>query len=185
MFHHTLRVGSEPIGEHFVQVCTTTPCMLNGAYDILKACQAELGGIKPGETTKDGKFTLIEVECQGACSNAPMLVVGDDFYVRLRKCCGERRLTSTQEDLTEETTKKILAAFAKGGQKPKPGPQSGRQTSENSAGLTALTSKVTLSSSPRLYVQTRLTHYTAVRPWRVLHTRLCVMRNMSDFSYSL
>ena len=73
---------SEPIGEHFVQVCTTTPCMLRGAYDILDAVCQDLGGIKPGETTKDGKFTVIEVECQGACSNAPMLVVGDDFYVR-------------------------------------------------------------------------------------------------------
>ncbi|KAI0831797.1 thioredoxin-like [2Fe-2S] ferredoxin-domain-containing protein [Trametes gibbosa] len=114
----------EPIGEHFVQVCTTTPCMLRGAYDILDTVCAHLGGIKPGETTKDGKFTVIEVECQGACSNAPMLVVGDDFY----------------EDLTAETTRKVLDAFKKG-DKPKPGPQSGRHTSENSAGLSALTDK--------------------------------------------
>ncbi|KII88972.1 hypothetical protein PLICRDRAFT_109629 [Plicaturopsis crispa FD-325 SS-3] len=114
----------EPIGEHFVQVCTTTPCMLRGSTDILKAACDHLGGIHPGETTKDGKFTVIEVECQGACSNAPMMAVGDDFY----------------EDLTPETTKKILDAFSKG-QKPKPGPQSTRRTSENSAGLTALTSK--------------------------------------------
>ena len=57
--------------------------MLRGAYDILDTVCKDLGGIKPGETTKDGKFTVIEVECQGACSNAPMLVVGDDFYVRL------------------------------------------------------------------------------------------------------
>lgn len=71
----------EPIGEHFVQVCTTTPCMLRGSTDILNATCNHLGGIKPGETTKDGKFTVVEVECQGACSNAPMLVVGDDFYV--------------------------------------------------------------------------------------------------------
>ncbi|KAG6337216.1 hypothetical protein ID866_1888 [Astraeus odoratus] len=97
----------EPIGENFVQVCTTTPC-----------------GLKPGETTKDGKFTVIEVECQGACSNAPMMVINNDFY----------------EDLTPETTKRVLDAFAKG-VKPNPGPQSGRHTSENSAGLTALTSK--------------------------------------------
>ncbi|KAH9923991.1 thioredoxin-like [2Fe-2S] ferredoxin-domain-containing protein [Epithele typhae] len=114
----------EPIGEHFVQVCTTTPCMLRGAYDILDTVCSHLGGIKPGETTKDGKFTVIEVECQGACSSAPMLVVGDDFY----------------EDLTADTTRKILDAF-KNGQKPKPGPQSGRHTVENSAGLTALTEK--------------------------------------------
>ncbi|KAF9653033.1 hypothetical protein BDM02DRAFT_3135802 [Thelephora ganbajun] len=114
----------EPIGEHFVQVCTTTPCMLRGSTDILNTICDTLGGINPGQTTKDGKFTVIEVECQGACSNAPMMVVGDDFY----------------EDLTSETTKKILGAFSKG-QKPNPGPQSGRHTSENSAGLTALTSK--------------------------------------------
>ncbi|KAF8729393.1 hypothetical protein AX14_006159 [Amanita brunnescens Koide BX004] len=114
----------EPIGKNFVQVCTTTPCMLRGSTDILNTVCQHLGGIKPGETTKDGKFTVIEVECQGACSNAPMLVVGDDFY----------------EDLTPETTKKILDAFAKG-EKPRPGPQSGRHTSENAAGLTALTSK--------------------------------------------
>lgn len=74
---------SEPIGEHFIQVCTTTPCMLRGAYDILDAACQSLGGLKPGDTTKDGKFTVIEVECQGACSNAPMMVVGDDFYVRI------------------------------------------------------------------------------------------------------
>ncbi|KAJ7582806.1 thioredoxin-like [2Fe-2S] ferredoxin-domain-containing protein [Mycena floridula] len=114
----------EPIGENFVQVCTTTPCMLRGSTDILNTVCNHLGGIKPGDTTKDKKFTVVEVECQGACSNAPMLVVGDDFY----------------EDLTPESTKTILDAFAKG-QKPKPGPQSGRLTSENSAGLTALTSK--------------------------------------------
>jgi NADH dehydrogenase (ubiquinone) flavoprotein 2 len=114
----------EPIGDHFVQVCTTTPCMLRGAYDILNTVCEQLGGIKPGETTKDGKFTVIEVECQGACSNAPMMVVGDDFF----------------EDLTTETTKKVLDGFKKG-RKPKTGPQGGRHTSENSAGLTALTSK--------------------------------------------
>lgn len=56
--------------------------MLRGSTDILRAACDHLGGIKPGETTKDGKFTVIEVECQGACSNAPMMVVGDDFYVR-------------------------------------------------------------------------------------------------------
>ncbi|KAK7015026.1 thioredoxin-like [2Fe-2S] ferredoxin-domain-containing protein [Favolaschia claudopus] len=113
----------EPIGTNFVQVCTTTPCMLRGSTDILNTTCSHLG-LKPGETTKDGKFTVIEVECQGACSNAPMMAVNDDFY----------------EDLTPESTKKILDAFAKG-EIPKPGPQSGRQTSENSAGLTALTSK--------------------------------------------
>ncbi|CAE6433302.1 unnamed protein product [Rhizoctonia solani] len=114
----------EPIGTNFIQVCTTTPCMLRGSTEILETVKSHLGGIKVGDSTKDGKFTLAEVECLGACSNAPMLAMNDDFY----------------EDLTPETTKKILDAFAKG-EKPKPGPQSGRQTSENSAGLTALTAK--------------------------------------------
>jgi len=113
-----------PIGTNFVQVCTTTPCMLCDSTTILNTVSEHLGGIKPGETTKDGKFTLIEVECQGACSNAPMMVINDDFY----------------EDLTPESTRKILDAFAKG-EKPTIGPQSGRKTSENSAGLTSLTTK--------------------------------------------
>ncbi|KAI0048562.1 hypothetical protein FA95DRAFT_1588653 [Auriscalpium vulgare] len=114
----------EPIGENFVQVCTTTPCMLRGSTEILDTVKSHLGGVKAGETTKDGKFTVIEVECQGACSNAPMMVINDDFY----------------EDLTPASTKTILDAFSKG-QKPKPGPQSGRHTIENSAGLTSLTGK--------------------------------------------
>lgn len=56
--------------------------MLRGSTEILNTVCSHLGGIKPGATTGDGKFTVIEVECQGACSNAPMLVVNDDFYVR-------------------------------------------------------------------------------------------------------
>lgn len=56
--------------------------MLRGSTEILNTVCDTLGGIKPGQTTKDGKFTVIEVECQGACSNAPMMVIGDDFYVR-------------------------------------------------------------------------------------------------------
>ena len=58
--------------------------MLRGSTEILDTVCAHLGGIKAGETTKDGKFTVVEVECQGACSNAPMFVVGDDFYVSCR-----------------------------------------------------------------------------------------------------
>jgi NADH dehydrogenase (ubiquinone) flavoprotein 2 len=57
--------------------------MLRGAYEILETVQQHLGGIKVGDTTKDGKFTLVEVECLGACSSAPMFAVNDDFYVRL------------------------------------------------------------------------------------------------------
>ncbi|ORY20576.1 thioredoxin-like [2Fe-2S] ferredoxin-domain-containing protein [Naematelia encephala] len=115
----------EPVAPNFLQLCTTTPCQLGGcgSTKILETISTHLG-IEPGQSTKDGKFTFIEVECLGACSNAPMMQVGDDFY----------------EDLTPETTIKILDALAKG-EKPKPGPQSGRMTSENSAGLTTLTGK--------------------------------------------
>lgn len=73
-----------PVGKNFVQLCTTTPCMLGGcgSTSILETIQGHLK-IQPGQTTPDGKFTLVEVECLGACSNAPMMAVGDDFYVRL------------------------------------------------------------------------------------------------------
>lgn len=74
----------EPIGANFIQVCTTTPCMLRGSTEILETVKSHLGGIKVGDTTKDGKFTLAEVECLGACSNAPMLAMNDDFYVSTR-----------------------------------------------------------------------------------------------------
>lgn len=96
----------------------------------MKAIKEELG-IKQGETTKDGLFTFIEVECLGACVNAPMIQINDDYY----------------EDLTPETTKKLLSALresAKSGSAanvPKPGPLTGRQTCENSAGQTNLISE--------------------------------------------
>ena len=76
-----LSARREPIGKYFVQVCTTTPCMLRGGNEILKTVQQHLGGLHVGDTTKDGKFTVVEVECLGACSNAPMLAINDDFYV--------------------------------------------------------------------------------------------------------
>lgn len=81
-------------------------------------------GIKVGETTPDKKFTLVEVECAGACVNAPVFAVNDDYY----------------EDLTPESTIRILEEL-KAGKTPKPGPQSSRNTCEPSAGLTSLTSK--------------------------------------------
>ncbi len=110
-----------PVGTHFVQVCTTTPCWLRGSDKVLSACKKHLG-VGPGETTPDGKFTVIEVECLGACVNAPMLQLGDDFY----------------EDLDEESTGKILEAL-KRGETPKPGPQNGRLSSEPLGGATTLT----------------------------------------------
>ncbi len=107
----------EPVGKHFVQVCTTTPCWLRGSDAIVEACEKKLG-IKIGETTKDGQFTLREVECLGACVNAPMCQVtshgGDDYYC---------------EDLTPESAIKIIDTLASG-EKPKTGSQSGRISSE-------------------------------------------------------
>jgi NADH dehydrogenase (ubiquinone) flavoprotein 2 len=70
----------EPVGKHFLQVCTTTPCELCGSAAVVEALEVELG-IKVGETTPDGLFTLVEVECAGACVNAPVLAVNDDYFV--------------------------------------------------------------------------------------------------------
>lgn len=105
----------EPVGDYFVQVCTTTPCMLGGCGStlILDTIKDHLGLTKIGQTTKDGKFTLIEAECLGACSNAPMVQINDEYY----------------EDLTPESIKKVLDDM-KAGRKPKPGPQTGRRTVE-------------------------------------------------------
>eukprot|EP01111_Echinosteliopsis_oligospora_P009384 TRINITY_DN2735_c0_g1_i1.p1 TRINITY_DN2735_c0_g1~~TRINITY_DN2735_c0_g1_i1.p1 ORF type:complete len:264 (-),score=72.29 TRINITY_DN2735_c0_g1_i1:24-776(-) len=108
------------IGKFHVQVCTTTPCMLRGSTDIVTACKNHLG-IDLGETTKDGNFTLTEVECLGACVNAPMMQIGDHFY----------------EDLTPETTVKVLDQFAKG-EEPKVGPQTSRKCAEGPLGKTTL-----------------------------------------------
>lgn len=109
-----------PVGRRFVQVCTTTPCWLRGSGDIIAACERKLG-VRVGETTSDGEFTLAEVECLGACVNAPMMQVNDDYY----------------EDLTPETVERLLEAMARG-ETPKPGPQSGRRSSEPEGGPTTL-----------------------------------------------
>jgi len=114
----------DPVGEYVVQVCTTTPCALCGSAAVLDAVREELG-VGPGETTEDGKFTFLEVECLGACVNAPMIQVGDDYY----------------EDLDAESTRKILQAFRRG-EIPAPGPQNGRKGSEPKGGPTTLTDMV-------------------------------------------
>ncbi len=112
-----------PVGEHHVQVCTNIACLLRGSDEIVKVCKKRLG-IAFGETSGDGKFTLSEVECLGACVNAPMMQINDDFY----------------EDLTPETTDKVLDKIARG-ETPAPGPQSGRKGCEPATGLTSLTDK--------------------------------------------
>ncbi|HKH28272.1 MAG TPA: NADH-quinone oxidoreductase subunit NuoE [Sphingomicrobium sp.] len=108
-----------PVGRFHVQVCGTTPCMLRGSDDVLRAC--ELRGLRKGHTTEDALFTLSEVECLGACANAPMVQINDD------NC----------EDLTEQSMGAILDALARG-EKPKPGPQIDRQTSCPEGGPTSL-----------------------------------------------
>ena len=108
-----------PVGRFHVQVCGTTPCMLRGSDDVFAACKKR--GLKKGHTTEDGLFTLTEVECLGACANAPMVQINDDNY----------------EDLTEESMGAILDALA-AGQTPKPGPQIDRQTSCPVGGPTTL-----------------------------------------------
>ncbi|KAK4226506.1 NADH-ubiquinone oxidoreductase 24 kDa subunit, mitochondrial [Podospora fimiseda] len=119
-----------PVGKFHVQACTTTPCQLGGCgSDVIVQAIKEHLGIKQGETTKDGLFTFIEVECLGACVNAPMVQINDEYY----------------EDLTPETIKSLLTALKESvtdaSKAPKPGPVSGRETCENSAGLTNLTSE--------------------------------------------
>jgi NADH-quinone oxidoreductase E subunit len=76
MFHQ------KPVGKNVLMVCTNISCMLRGAYDILGHIQRQLG-IKPGETTADGTFTLIEEECLAACANAPMMICGTEYYLDL------------------------------------------------------------------------------------------------------
>ncbi|KAJ5289706.1 uncharacterized protein N7443_009959 [Penicillium atrosanguineum] len=120
----------EPVGKYFLQICTTTPCQLGGCGSdaIVKAINEHLG-ITPGHTTEDGLFTYIEVECLGACVNAPMVQINDDYY----------------EDLTPESIKSLLTALKDSASAtgnatkvPAPGPMTGRDTCENSAGLTNL-----------------------------------------------
>jgi len=110
----------KPVGKNHVQVCTNIACMLKGSDEIVKVCKKRLG-LAFGETSSDGNFTLSEVECLGACVNAPMMQINDDFY----------------EDLTSETAEAVLQKLANG-ETPKPGPQSGRKGCEPAGGLTTL-----------------------------------------------
>ena len=114
----------KPIGRHHLQLCGTTPCMLRGSDDVLRACK-DAGGLKGvGDTSADGLFTLTEVECLGACVNAPILQIDDDYY----------------EDLDYESTVKLLEAF-KRGERPKPGSAIGRQASAPAGEQTVLTGR--------------------------------------------
>ena len=111
----------QPVGKKaHVQVCGTTPCRLRGAADLIEVCQSRIHH-DPFELSKDGNFSWEEVECLGACVNAPMVLIGSDTY----------------EDLTKESFGKVLDGFATGNPV-KPGPQNGRQFSAPITGPTTL-----------------------------------------------
>ncbi|XP_064538643.1 NADH dehydrogenase [ubiquinone] flavoprotein 2, mitochondrial [Drosophila montana] len=110
----------KPTGKYHIQVCTTTPCWLRGSDEILNTCKKQLG-IGVGETTKDNKFTISEVECLGACVNAPMVSINDDYY----------------EDLTSADMQSILGDLKADKISP-PGPRNGRFASEPKGNPTSL-----------------------------------------------
>ena len=101
-----------PVGNYFIQVCTTTPCMIRGAYKLVEACQEKISKNEK-ELSKDKICSWMEVECLGACVNAPMMQINDDYF----------------EDLDKEKTLKIIDQILNG-EKPKPGSYRGRTNSE-------------------------------------------------------
>ena len=109
-----------PVGRYHVQLCGTTPCMLRGSEDIKKVCKRVIG--EEGKVTPEGVFSWVEVECMGACVNAPMVQINKDYY----------------EDLTPENFETLLDGI-KRGRDPKPGPQNGRQCSAPLSGPKTLT----------------------------------------------
>jgi NADH-quinone oxidoreductase subunit E len=110
-----------PVGAFHVQLCGTTPCMLRGAEELKGVCHRRIG--EEQHVSADGKFSWIEVECLGACVNAPMVQINYDYY----------------EDLTAKSFERILDEFA-AGRTPKPGPQVDRQLSAPVGGPTTLQS---------------------------------------------
>lgn len=113
---------TRPVGKHHLQVCTTTPCWLRGSDAVLAACRHAAGNVPDGTVSADGLFSVEEVECLGACVNAPVLWIGDHFY----------------EDLDGPATERVLEAL-KRGEHPPHGPQTGRQNAAPAGGPTTLT----------------------------------------------
>ena len=109
-----------PVGRFHVQVCGTTPCMLRGSKDLIEVCKSRIHH-DPFHVSADGNFSWEEVECLGACVNAPMVMIWKDTY----------------EDLTAESFGKVLDGFASGNP-PKPGSQTGRQFAAPAGGPTTL-----------------------------------------------
>jgi NADH-quinone oxidoreductase subunit E len=112
--------NTKPVGRTQIRVCTTTPCWLCGSDAVLKACKDALG-IEVGQSTADGRFFLREFECLGACANAPILWIDDDFY----------------EDLTYDSTAAILKCLMRS-ERPEPGSHAGRRASMPAGGKTTL-----------------------------------------------
>ncbi|MDT3686654.1 MAG: NADH-quinone oxidoreductase subunit NuoE [Pseudorhodoplanes sp.] len=119
-----------PVGRYHVQLCGTTPCMLRGAEELKKVCKKKIG--EQFEVTPDGALSWVEVECLGACVNAPMAQVNYDFY----------------EDLTPESFERILDDL-KAGKMPPPGPQINRQFSAPEGGPTTLTDPALYATAPK------------------------------------
>ncbi len=119
-----LMFNTSPIGKYHLQVCTTTPCWLRGSDDVVAACRKVTGIRGWHETSADGLFTMSEVECLGACVNAPILQIDNDFY----------------EDMDGTLTEKLLLALKNGEPLPKPGSMTGRMNSAPEGGpMTLLT----------------------------------------------
>ena len=112
-----------PVGKYFVQVCTTTPCMIRGAYKLVEACKEKISEDQ-NQISKDGKCSWVEVECLGACVNAPMMQINDDYF----------------EDLDKNKTCKIIDQIFKN-EKLKPGSYRGRRNSEPENNRTTLMDK--------------------------------------------
>jgi NADH-quinone oxidoreductase subunit E len=115
--------NTAPIGRYHLQLCTTTPCWLRGSDDIVAACRKVTGIKNWGETSEDGLFTMTEVECVGACVNAPVLQIDNDYY----------------EDLDAASTEDLLGRLKRGEALPPPGSMTGRKTSAPAGGPMTLT----------------------------------------------
>jgi NADH-quinone oxidoreductase subunit E len=113
--------NTKPVGRYHLQLCTTTPCWLRGSDEVVAACRKATGIKAWKETSADGLFTMTEVECLGACVNAPILQVNNDFY----------------EDMDAHLTLQLIESLRRG-EVQKPGSMIGRQTSAPIGGPTTL-----------------------------------------------
>ena len=127
-----LMFNTRPVGRYHLQVCTTTPCWLRGSDDVVAACKSAGGVANWEENSPDGMFTMTEVECLGACANAPILQVNDDFY----------------EDLDGPRTVALIEALRRG-ETPPPGSSIGRLASAPEGGRTTLLEPTPPSSAPQ------------------------------------